>query len=713
MDETFDTIQTLQESISQDIARRSDSPRSLLNHLTIKALQSASARLTTITRLLHIDTYDLVFIGQVGAGKTTSICHLFNLTYPAETTTKGRKRTVIRDLLPTGSGKTTLCELIITPDQSSFFEIEPYSEADLRQIVRDYCTYVWYRAGKRADADEIEPLSAELDRAVGNVVALRAPSARAKARSDTTSGQPGVDHDPGDDAPPQAESDESSSQPDSAIPSASNTLDRDAFAAPFDETQFEAFFEAVWARGSMAHRTRTQITPSQPFATAHEETVWLAQTARKINTALLPDIPIPRKVTIHIGPALLDLRHHQRIGSIIDTKGLDVGSSRQDVARYLRQDNALCLFTDRFDHAPDGVVPLMEQYLTPESQDMHTRSAIFIMPRGEEPEKNVTASGEPAGDWDEGCALRHSHIEAALTGKVKFVSENILFYDAMRFYQDGGISLAPYVDISSVSDPAEIADARQQAIRDMQADKQRVFTDMEHVITRREQGLWHEVRHIRQAVDKIQAGGGLNEADRMLIRLAQQEVDALRARDFSAAHDFTAQFLSWLATQHPMRLRAINNRFGEYEGRRINIYFTAGQYATDLARTTLRKDKDKILARFQDMVDNASVRSDIEPFVQQFTRDIDASFETLVLLIGTAVETHLCENLLAPLTLDNPFWADVQSLFGKGSGYKQRVITRYADELDESIVFLKRTTEHLWRTVFIQPIRDVFGEETI
>ena len=75
----FDNIQSLRSSVLIEIMARKPKEQNILNHLTIKALEGTVERLNKIEKILKTPKYDLVFIGEVGAGKTTAICHLFNL----------------------------------------------------------------------------------------------------------------------------------------------------------------------------------------------------------------------------------------------------------------------------------------------------------------------------------------------------------------------------------------------------------------------------------------------------------------------------------------------------------------------------------------------------------------------------------------------------------------------------------------------------------
>jgi type IV secretory pathway ATPase VirB11/archaellum biosynthesis ATPase len=121
-------IDRLQTIITSEIEIRSQFD-DLSALVSIQALQDIGLRLHKIRRILNIQRYNLVFIGQVGAGKTTAICHLFNLVQEVELTRlRGGKNVTIKkvkELLSTGAGKSTICEVVIRPAKRTYVEIDP------------------------------------------------------------------------------------------------------------------------------------------------------------------------------------------------------------------------------------------------------------------------------------------------------------------------------------------------------------------------------------------------------------------------------------------------------------------------------------------------------------------------------------------------------------------------------------------------------------
>ncbi len=112
----------LRSKINEEIHNRISS-RNFYDVLLTKTLKAKLKHLDDIEEILAYEKYKIVFIGRVGAGKTTAICHLFNLLTTldkAENTNQSlftgqdkRKNDEpeISEILKTGNGYTTLCEV--------------------------------------------------------------------------------------------------------------------------------------------------------------------------------------------------------------------------------------------------------------------------------------------------------------------------------------------------------------------------------------------------------------------------------------------------------------------------------------------------------------------------------------------------------------------------------------------------------------------------
>src|SRR5438046_1947359 len=110
--ERLNRAQTITAGIDCELTKR-EGAKTVLEQMRRSALADLKAELAELTELLGTTRHKLVFIGQVGVGKTTAICHLLGLTANREKkkTVRGKEKMipVVERLMATGSGYTTLC----------------------------------------------------------------------------------------------------------------------------------------------------------------------------------------------------------------------------------------------------------------------------------------------------------------------------------------------------------------------------------------------------------------------------------------------------------------------------------------------------------------------------------------------------------------------------------------------------------------------------
>ena len=77
--ERLKRAQTLAADIDGELTQR-QAPKNILEQMRKSALADLKRELAELAELLGMTRHKLVFIGQVGVGKTTAICHLVGLT---------------------------------------------------------------------------------------------------------------------------------------------------------------------------------------------------------------------------------------------------------------------------------------------------------------------------------------------------------------------------------------------------------------------------------------------------------------------------------------------------------------------------------------------------------------------------------------------------------------------------------------------------------
>jgi GTPase SAR1 family protein len=288
-------IDDLQTTINSEIGSR-EQLQNLSALVSIQAFQEIATRLAKIRRILNIQRYNLVFIGQVGAGKTTAICHLLNLvqTVTVERTLHNGKKVTInktQELLSTGAGKSTICEVVIRPAKFTYIEIDPYAAIELQQLIEEFGLWIWQKAHPATAKIRVEIPPDELLRAIRNIVELPEIIVNGKLQ-------------------------------DCAL----------GFASHFASDRYLEFKDELIGRGKLSARTATKI---QPQTEDVDEKLWLSGIFQSLNVAKLNNFSIPKRIYLNLSAKILSF-DHQRIGNIIDTRGLDLATKdRRDLAEYI------------------------------------------------------------------------------------------------------------------------------------------------------------------------------------------------------------------------------------------------------------------------------------------------------------------------------------------------------------------------------------------
>ncbi len=658
-------IEFLQQKISKEI-NRNKNYKSIWDSIALKTLETINNRLEKIKTISLITKYDILFIGQVGVGKTTAICHLFNFVYEHKQKKKIKKGdkveyktiTSIKEILSTGSGKTTICEVIIKPAVETYIEISPYSEEDMIELIKDFCLDIWqqvYPDGKSEDSLKLS--STELIRAIRNIVHLK------------------------------------------EIHSKGNYIDEAAqLAKDFSSSQLNNFIKEVIKRAKLHLRKQTKFDCREEFNSAKindvkAEKEWIKDKFYQINLGKINTCLIPQKIIIYVSPNIIDFEQYPKLNSIIDTKGIDEVKIRKDLESYIRDnDQTICIFTESFKSAPSNVSELIKRYLTSESKDIDTKFALIILPQKGEPEKLFSSDGQ-VEDGDEGIAVRKSQIEDSFRQqKIQFIPDNIFFYDAKQFYLNDG-RVDPDYDKS-----------------DIESEKQILINKIYSLIERRENKLHAEVSQLEQLFLQIQNGNILEPEDKKLLNNLKKNIQELEIIEYHK-YELTSEYILFLRSYHVTVFRAINNRHGKYDVRDIDIYFECKNVAEDLVRKNLQELKNQILGAINLTKKDASDKSGLASILEFIKKEVDACYEEIVISLGSQISDKLENEILKPQDESNIFWSEVKGRWGQGLGYRDDVLCMYDNEMKDIDYFFRHEIQNLWQQKLRNEILSFFDDE--
>jgi hypothetical protein len=225
------------------------------------------ARLEVIDKNLSIDKYTLVFIGTVGEGKTTAICHLFNLLgeFSASKIIGGKARTIkeTQELLATGSGRRTICEVLLRAGERTYMEVVPFSTQEMESMILDFCDSL-------SDPSDVqgEPramLSKEVRTAIRNVIQLP---------EETVTSKDG-------DKPARSRIDRAKEE--------------------LEKSGKEGLKAVAIRNANLAARTETRIS----YSGDEDERAWIKRTFARLNDGEVPTVAIPRKIVVCVNESIL------------------------------------------------------------------------------------------------------------------------------------------------------------------------------------------------------------------------------------------------------------------------------------------------------------------------------------------------------------------------------------------------------------------------
>lgn len=318
-------------------------------------LNKLRSRLLAEVDFIRHTEHGIAFIGDIGAGKTTALSFVTNLIVP-----DGEKQ---KSVFPTGSGRTTVCEVAIKIAPAFGIAVDAMDEKEVRRLVADLVKGLI--SGKTG-------LPSELDRVVRNMADVR----RVTARSRTPDGK-------------------------------ATTIDRlkeliDSIGDP------ETVIAEVIARMRIESRTETQMILSSDTEGSME---WLASNISKINYGQHPKFSVPQRITVLL--PLEALRETPYLLSVIDTKGVEGTTQRPDLMAQIEDERTVTVLCTKFPDAPGATtISIVREAIDSGSDALNTgRLCLLVLPRDDEALRIVDDSGMNPETADEGYAVREGQIE--------------------------------------------------------------------------------------------------------------------------------------------------------------------------------------------------------------------------------------------------------------------------------------------------------------
>lgn len=665
-------IADLQQSLRREITKISGgSEINVIKHICINNLKSKLDRLEEIDKILSIEKYKIVFIGTIGQGKTTAICHLFNLIsdFRFSKNINGKPKDVIetRELLSTGAGKTTICEVIIKAADKTYMEIEPYTVDEMENLIFEFCDYIANKENPQSEQRII--ISEEIQRAIRNVIEMK------KITKSVPDGE------------------------------RNKTITLDKAKELFDEAGIEVLKKTALNNANLESRTCTKID----FNNQSKEKEWIKNIFGDINNARLKDVAIPRKIYLYVSHDVLSCSNLSQFDSVVDTKGLDENPIRKDLQKYIDSQDSICLFVTPFNAAPEAnITKLIGYHLTSKSKEFHHRFVTLVLPHKGEPEKVHDSDG----DRELGLKIRQDEVQSTFRNlNLEFFQDNILFYDSLRYYRD------------------DIVKVYEEYKEEVQEDKNDLIRAITDVIERRRNRLLDEIKNIRESFGKIKNGDALTVSEIKAIENAIRKIEDVR--DLSKRvqsflyENFVEQYIEFYRITYKAwnTKHAIHINHGYYEPRDIDIYYDVKVFSEGI-------NEDKMLKQFTKGVKQelenilyelTSANESLKTLIPELVKEFYTLYDNFVYEVGTEIQKEL-KNKLSPnnetQSKQPNFWDKLIAEKGKekrskGETYTGNVCEIFTQELEIKInlnKFFQTKAEEHWKKL-VDEILSFFGQK--
>lgn len=347
----------------------------------------------------------LVFIGKVGVGKTSAICHIADLMVSRP----GAPRP--NPVLDVGAGRTTLCEVRIRTGPSSIL-IEPCTDEEMRAHVADFADKILHAAkgggaGTDGAADD-QVMSREVERAIRNMAGLRRPTGR---RTDGAAAK-----DPARDLACQIVAEELGR----------GREEQDVLL----RLQFE-----ILSRMRTDQRQRRDLRWDE--TTGVPPTEWLRSQFHRINTGNHPEFTIPRRIHVFIDSPLI--RDGEDVDvSIVDTKGIDETVARADLEKHFGASHTVLILCSGFNEAPGTeATNLLRRAAEAGVKAQGLQGVVLGLPKFDEALQMLDDAGEPVGSVEEGYALKTGVVEDTVHQSLGFRDFSVRFFNSHEDNPDG------------------------------------------------------------------------------------------------------------------------------------------------------------------------------------------------------------------------------------------------------------------------------------
>jgi transcriptional regulator with XRE-family HTH domain len=521
--------------------------------------------------------HTVAYIGDIGVGKTSAICRQTELVL------NKRINKPNEPVFQVAGGGTTVCEVRVLQGLEYAIHVEPLLDSEVYKLANDFC------AGfKDAAVNNSEPrgVSKEIDRALRNLS--------------------GLPTDPTQKIDPVEEL-------------AKNCSSLDELCSEFN------------THLSLASRTCRKIVYETPSSVPPLE--WLQENFKKINLGRHPDFSIPRRIDVTVPHKPLKNITDYEV-EIVDTKGIDRTSMRQDLVSFLGDGRTISLLCTRFLQAPDTSVQALIEHIIKFNQSKYANDnlCLLVLPRPDEALSMKDDIGEDAESDEEGYRMKHEQVKKALQSIG--IREEIPIY----FFN------------SKSDDPNVLSENIGRQIKKLRSSKE------------------EQIKNVSKAIDYLIAN-----KKQVYFQNAKKEVSK-RLKDFMSDNsnltDYDVMiynfFLHAILNSHARTVWASMRRNGDWGN--LDIYLMLGIGARESASKCAKKFSAGISTLFKDILEDRELEPAYQ-FVEQLRENLESDWLQKFVISSQQIGSQI----FRPALETNPIWVQCSDLYGQGLPFRDEV----------------------------------------
>ncbi|MGL4498756.1 MAG: hypothetical protein ACRCU2_06795 [Planktothrix sp.] len=321
--------------------------------------ESHKKRIQEEAEYLRSLKHSIAYVGSIGVGKTTAICHITGLLIPHA------KRFALKNALSVGGGRTTVCEVGIKVGEKMGIRIKPQTREEIDKSIDDLCAKYFSENQEPTDGEKADlggMVSAEIEKLLLNMANL-------------------------------------------------NNDDSLSELAKSCQSQY-GLVKKFKDKLRLQDRKREEIWFEEKNSDL-TEMEWLQKTFKAINYGNHQEFTVPKQIDVIVPAEVFPDSDFEL--EIIDTRGLDNEGTtiRRDIIDCVENPRTLTVLCSRFNDAPSSQICDIIDNLISEgaSEVFQDRIVILCLPRNAEAlEITIPQTGDFVESREEGYEIKKKEV---------------------------------------------------------------------------------------------------------------------------------------------------------------------------------------------------------------------------------------------------------------------------------------------------------------